>query len=67
MILNFELKRAKVRFFFEICKEECVEQEEKEKLIQRGFVLWKREKISDKDSPDYGKYEQMWVKFYEQA
>ena len=46
---------------------EPVEREETEKLIQRGFVLWKREKISDKDSPDYGKYEQMWVRFYEQA
>ena len=42
---------------------EPVEREETDKLIQRGFVLWKREKISDKDSPDYGKYEQMWVKF----
>ena len=42
---------------------EPIEHEETEKLIQRGFVFWKREKISDKDSPDYGKYEQMWVKF----
>jgi hypothetical protein len=41
---------------------EPVSKEDKDELMREGYFMSSRYKLEHPDNPDYGKYEQMWIK-----